>query len=146
VAFAFLYAAPWRVFPMLEALVAFDATFASNKTYLSWHRLIDVAAKAWLVAVLIPPAAAFMASGLGGAITRAGRNSLPLFVSGTYLSMVGSVILHEAEGHALAHIGVTFGGVIILLTMAWFLERKSSPGVSAKGGVRPTLQPVIAGR
>jgi hypothetical protein len=146
VVFAFLHAAPWRVFPMLQDWVAFDITFASDKTYLSWHRLVDLAAKAWLVAVLIPPAAAFMASGLGGAITRAGRNSLPLFVGGTYLSLVGSIILHEAEGHALAHIGVTFGGVIVLLVMAWLLELRSAPRSATGNTAGLTLQPVIAGR
>jgi hypothetical protein len=125
VVFAFLHAAPWRVFPALEAVVVLELTLAPDKTHLSWHRIADIAAKAWLVAALVAPAAAFMARGLGGAITRAGRNSLPVFVAGTFLSMLGSIALYEFGGHALAHIGVTAAGVIGLLGLAWLLERRA---------------------
>jgi hypothetical protein len=140
VAFAFLNAAPWRVFPALQPITAFDFVVTADKTYLSWPRLADMLAKAWLVAVLIPPAAAFMANGVGGAISRAGRNSLPLFLAGTGLSIVGSILLYEAGGHALAHIGVTFGGVALLLMLAWMIERKAPAprpglvGATATGG------------
>jgi hypothetical protein len=126
VVFAFLHAAPWRVFPALNGWVAFDLALHADKAALSWHRLADISAKAWLVAVLIPPSARFMSAGIGAAITRAGRNSLPLFVAGTYLSMLGSIALYETEGHALAHIGVTFGGVATLLVLAWILERRAA--------------------
>jgi hypothetical protein len=124
VGFAFLHEAPWRVFPALEPFAAFGFVLTTDKAYLSWHRLLDILAKVWLVAVLIPPTASFMRSGLGGAISRAGRNSLPIFIAGTFLSMLGSVILFESAGHALAHIGVTFGGVASLLALAWAIERR----------------------
>jgi hypothetical protein len=127
VVFAFLHAAPWRVFPALNGLVAFEAAIHPDKRFLSWHRLADIAAKAWLFAVFVPPAAQFMARGVGAAITRAGRNSLPLFVAGVYLSMFGSIALFEAEGHPLAHIGVTFGGVAALLALAALIERRKAP-------------------
>jgi hypothetical protein len=125
VIFAFLIAAPWRVFPALEPFAALTVELAPNKMYMSWHRLCDIAAKAWLVAVLIPPTAAFMTRGLGGVISRAGRQSLPLFIGGTLLSIIGSVIVFETEGHAVAQIAVTFGGVTLLLWAAHILEART---------------------
>ncbi|MGL4242630.1 MAG: OpgC family protein [Beijerinckiaceae bacterium] len=133
VVFAFLHAAPWRIFPVLEPIVALELRLTADKTFLSWHRWLDLAAKAWLVAVLIPPTAAFMRTGMGGAISRAGRNSLPVFVAGTMLSMIGSIALYESGGHALAHIGVTFGGVATLLALAAFLERGGIVAKTAQG-------------
>jgi hypothetical protein len=122
VVFAFLYAAPWRVFPALEPFIAFDLTVEAEKSLLTWHRLLDLLAKAWLVAVLVPRGASFMMAGVGGAISRAGRNSLPVFVAGTFLALLGSVVLFEGEGAAFWHIAVTAGGVSSLLVLAWWLE------------------------
>jgi hypothetical protein len=140
VIFAFLYAAPWRVFPVLQAYIAFEIMLEPDKMNLSWHRVIDIAAKAWLLAVLVAPEARMMTSGVGGAITRAGRNSLPLFVVGAYLSMVGSILLFEADGHAMAHIGVTFGGVALLLLLAFWLERRSPTGVTVTAARSTSVQ------
>jgi hypothetical protein len=137
VVFAFLHAAPWRIFPALNGWVAFELALHADKAALSWHRLADIAAKAWLVAVLIPPGARFMSAGIGAAITRAGRNSLPVFVAGTYLSMFGSIALFEAGGHALAHIGVTFGGVAALLVFAWALERRTVAAAPVSAALSP---------
>jgi hypothetical protein len=141
VAFAFLHAAPWRVFPALNSLVAFELSFQVDKQNLSWHRLADVLAKAWLLAALTAPASRFMTTGVGGAITRAGRNSLPLFIAGAYLSMVGSILLFEAGGHALAHIGVTFGGVAALLVLAYVLERHGKAVAAVTVAPSPAVQP-----
>jgi hypothetical protein len=140
VVFAFLYAAPWRIFPLLEAYIALEIALETNKMNLSWHRVADIAAKAWLLAVLIAPDSRMMTTGVGGAITRAGRNSLPLFVVGAYLSMVGSIILFEASGHALAHIGVTFGGVALLLTLAFWLERRSPASTRISAAPSPSAR------
>jgi hypothetical protein len=122
VVFTFLHAAPWRVFPALESYAALSFALETNKAFLSWHRLVDLFAKAWLVAVLVPAGARFMADGLGGAISRAGRNSLPIFVTGTFLSLLGSVILYEGEGSAFWQVAVTAGGVIIMLVTAALIE------------------------
>ena len=122
VVFAFLHAAPWRVFPALETFVALSIALEPDKAFLSWHRLLDLLAKAWLIAVFLPRDAAFMKRGVGEAISRAGRNSLPVFVIGTFLSLVGSVILFETAGATLWQIAVTAGGVILLLAAAAALE------------------------
>jgi hypothetical protein len=122
VVFAFLHAAPWRVFPALEPFVAFNLAVEPEKSLLSWHRLLDLLAKAWLAAVLVPRGASFMVTGVGGAISRAGRHSLPVFVTGTFLALLGSVVLFEGEGTAFWQIAVTAGGVLGLLVMAWRLE------------------------
>jgi hypothetical protein len=122
VVFAFLYAAPWRVFPALESYVALPITLETNKAFLSWHRIVDLLAKVWLVAIITPQSASFLSQGMGAAISGAGRHSLPVFVAGTFLAFGGSILLFETEGHALAHIGITFGGVFALLVLAWKLE------------------------
>jgi hypothetical protein len=122
VVFAFLYAAPWRVIPTLEPFVAFSFAIDTDKALLSWHRLIDLLAKVWLVAVIIPRDANFMMRGIGSAISRAGRNSLPVFVVGTFLALFGSVVLYEGEGAGFWHITVTAVGVMALLAQAWAIE------------------------
>jgi hypothetical protein len=122
VAFTFLHAAPWRVFPALESYAALSIMLETDKAFLSWHRLLDLLAKVWLVAVLVPAGASFMANGLGGAISRAGRNSLPIFVAGTFLSLLGSVVLYEGDGTAFWQVAVTAGGVILLLLTATLIE------------------------
>jgi hypothetical protein len=122
VVFAFLYAAPWRVIPALEPFVAFSFSLDSDKALLSWHRLFDLLAKVWLVAVMIPRDARFMMNGIGSAISRAGRNSLPVFIAGTFLALFGSVVLYEGEGAGFWHIAVTAVGIMALLTQAWAIE------------------------
>ncbi len=122
VVFAFLYAAPWRVIPALEPFLVFSFDIDSNKALLSWHRLFDLLAKVWLIAVIVPRDAAFMMSGIGSAISRAGRHSLPVFIAGTFLALLGSVVLYEGEGEAFWHIGVTAVGIMALLALAWAIE------------------------
>ncbi|MFM9974103.1 MAG: OpgC family protein [Beijerinckiaceae bacterium] len=136
VAFAFLHAAPWRIFPPLEHLVVIPFAIESNKAFLSLNRLIDFLAKAWLVAVFIPSHAAFLVQGAGAAISRMGRHSLPVFTAGIFLSLAASVIIFEANEAPLAQIGTTFAGIAVMAGLAWFLERRK--GFSAI--VQPSIQ------
>jgi hypothetical protein len=126
VVFAFLHAEPWRIFPLLEPYSAISLQIESDKAFLSWHRLVDLLAKVWLAAILIPGDANFLSSGLGAAISRTGRHSLPVFISGTFLALLGSVILFEGEGTAVWQILVTAGGVIALLVHAWWIDAAAS--------------------
>ncbi len=126
VVFAFLYAEPWREFPALEPYGALGMAIEPNKAMLSWHRLIDLLAKVWLVAVMIPRDAPFLSHGLGAAISRAGRNSLPVFIAGTFLALLGSVVLFEGEGTPFWQIAVTSAGVTALLVQAWWIETNAS--------------------
>jgi hypothetical protein len=129
VVFAFLHAAPWRVFPALEPYVATSLVLEPNKAALSWHRLLDLLGKAWLVAVLVPRDASFMVNGLGGTISRAGRHSLAVFVAGTFLALIGSVVLYEGGGTTFWQVAVTGTGVLILLLLAAGLDNRSAlPG------------------
>jgi hypothetical protein len=134
VAFAFLHAAPWRIFPALEPFAVFPFVLEADKAFLSWHRLTDILAKAWLVAVLIPRNAAFMGRGVGAAVSLIGRHSLPAFTTGVFLSLAGSVILFEAEQAAYAQIGVTLSGVALLFGLAWLLERQKK-----QTGAKPAM-------
>jgi hypothetical protein len=124
VVFAFLHAAPWRVIPALESFAAFSFSFDTDKAALSWHRLVDLLAKVWLVAVMIPRDASFMMRGVGSAISRAGRHSLPVFIAGTFLALLGSVVLYEGEGAGFWHVAVTAAGIMALLVQAWAIENR----------------------
>jgi hypothetical protein len=123
VVFAFLVAAPWKnfaPFASVESLIALAVE--PNKAFLSWHRLLDLIAKAWLVAVLMPRAAGFMRFGIGGALSRMGRNSLPVFVLGILLSLAGSVALHELGADLSSQIAMTVFGFLLMAGLAWRLE------------------------
>ena len=136
VIFAFLHAAPWRVYPGFEALGFLPFTVEPDKAFLSWHRLLDMLAKAWLVAILLPRKAVFMTTGLGAAISRVGHHSLPSFAAGIFLSLLGSVLVHEWHGATMAQISVTTGGIIALLGLALWFERDK------KSLAHRSLQPV----
>jgi hypothetical protein len=107
--------------------------------------LLDVLAKVWLAAVIVPMSAAVFRHGLGGAISRIGRHSLPVFIVGTFLSVFGSVIVHEADHHVLADIAVTSGGIAILLFTGWLLENGRNKA-SAPVRVSAANQPSTTGR
>ena len=139
VVMAFLQAAPWQASALFRDWTAVALPIEPNKTLLSWHRLLDILAKAWLVAVLVPRGAEFMTTALGGAISRAGRRSLPVFVAGTFLSVVGSVILHETGGAIGWQVVVNLGGIALLLAYAWLLDGKADK-------TRKPAAPQIAGR
>lgn len=134
VGFAFLQAAPWAFGE--ASTLAFEVTFESNKSMLSWHRLLDILAKAWLVAVLVPRQAAFMTSGIGGAVSRAGRHSLPVFVFGTFLSLAASVLLHETGGGAPWQVLVNAGGIAALLGLAFAIDARGRSGWTAAPALR----------
>jgi hypothetical protein len=136
VVFAFLHAAPWRVFPALEPYVATSLSLEPNKAALSWHRLADLLAKAWLAAVLVPRDASFMVHGLGGTISRAGRHSLVIFVAGTFLALIGSIVLYEGGGTAFWQVAVTGTGVMALLLLAAGLDhRLAFPRLGTQRGI-----------
>ncbi len=118
VTFAFLHASPWRADSLLQGWVAFEP----SKTWLSWHRLLDILAKVWLVAVIVPRGAVFLGAGPGAAISRAGRHSLVVFVVGAFLSLAASVLLHEMGGGIEWQVIVNVGGVAVLLGLALLLD------------------------
>ncbi|MGL4637896.1 MAG: OpgC family protein [Beijerinckiaceae bacterium] len=122
VVLAFLHAAPWRIVMAFEHYSVLALDFTPDKALLTWHRLLDILAKAWLVAVIVPVAAVCFTQGIGGAISRLGRHSLPIFIAGTFLSIFGSVIVHEADHHILADVLVTAGGIGLLMALGWVLE------------------------
>jgi hypothetical protein len=127
VTFALLHDSPWRSDSVLQGIVAVEP----NKTWLSWHRLLDILAKVWLVAVLVPRGAAFLGTGLGGAVSRAGRHSLAIFVAGAFLSLFASVLMHETGGGLPWQVIVNAGGVAALLGLAYLLDGRKRRDKSA---------------
>jgi hypothetical protein len=145
VVFAFLHAAPWKAAPGLDSYAALGLTLEADKSLLSWHRLLDILAKAWLVAVLVPRQAAFMSNAIGEAISRAGRHSLPVFAAGVMLSLAGSVVLHESGGAIEWHVMVSVAGVGLLLALAALLDlRQGVPLRKAAPSGRLTTEGVSA--
>ncbi len=123
VLFAFLHVSPSRAALFPQEWVALEP----SKTWLSWHRLLDILAKIWLVAVLVPRGAAFLGTGLGGAISRVGRHSLPVFVVGAFLSLAASVLLYEMGGSVEWQVAVNVGGMAALLGLALLLDGRKKP-------------------
>jgi hypothetical protein len=122
VIFAFVYAAPWTAVPGLELFWVDYFNIESSKTSLSWHRLLDILAKIWLVSVCVPRACAFMQSGLGGAISRAGRHSLPVFVTGIFLSLLASIAIYETGGGLVWQLAINSISITLMFGLAWWLE------------------------
>ncbi len=120
VTFALLHASPWSAEPLLQGWVHVEP----SKTWLSWHRLLDILAKVWLVAVLVPRGASFLGAGPGAVISRAGRHSLPVFVVGAFLSLTASVLLHEMGGDIEWQMIINVGGVAALLGLAALLDSR----------------------
>ncbi|MGL5116557.1 MAG: OpgC family protein [Beijerinckiaceae bacterium] len=123
VVFALLVAAPWQnfgPFAGFESLLA--VSVSPDKMFLSWHRLLDLLAKAWLVAVLMPRAAGFMQTGVGGILSRMGRHSLPVFSLGIFASLAGSVALYELGGDLGSQIVLTLAGFLLMAGLAWRLD------------------------
>ncbi len=121
--FALIHAAPWTMLPGLEG--AWFAPFAPdvNKTSLSWHRLLDILAKVWVVAVLVPRQGAFFQAGIGKAVSLAGRQSLPVFVLGIYLSLLASIMIFEAKGDIGTQFAINAAGITLMLGLGWVLDR-----------------------
>jgi hypothetical protein len=121
VGFAFIHAAPWTVLPGFEDCWFAHLVLEASKTDLSWHRLADVLAKAWLVAVLVPRTGLFFQRGLGGAISCAGRHSLPVFVFGILLSLLASIVIYETSGDLAVQMTVNLLGMAMMLGLAsWY--------------------------
>lgn len=125
--FSFLSVAPWRAIPAFANVLLIDPADLplADKTNLSPIRLFDTLAKAWLIAVLIPRSAAWLEARPARWLSVTGRQSLPVFVLGTMLSTVGTIILRET-GFALAvQATVLLGGFAALILFAMLLEWQS---------------------
>jgi len=125
VVFALLVAAPWTRLPGLgEArLLPTDFRPAISKQNLSLWRFANIAALAYLAAVLIPPRASWLTCRWTSWIVNCGRHSLPIFCLGIVLSMTAFVVVVETGAGLATQILVNVVGLAILGTTAWTLTK-----------------------
>jgi hypothetical protein len=130
VLFSLLSVAPWRQIPALANLSLIDPADlpVADKTNLTVLRLVDGLAKAWLLAVLIPRAAAWLHALPARMLAVMGRQSLPVFVLGLVLSTVCGVILRETGFVLAVQIAVLVGGSAILIGFAALLDWQARMG------------------
>ena len=92
-----------------------------NKTYLSASRLLHVLSAAYLIAA-IPAISNLARTDERHPLAILGRHSLPVFVTGTLLSMIGQVVkVVYPDSFALDTVLIT-GGLLIQFAVAYYLN------------------------
>ncbi len=114
-----------------------------NKTYLSAPRLLHVLSAAYLIAV-IPAISNLARTDERHPLAILGKHSLPVFVTGTLLSMVGQVVkVVYPETLAMDTVLIT-GGLLLQFAVAYYLEWLPTIGWGGKKvqAVRARPEPV----
>lgn len=152
-----LVSAPWRQLPGLENVILVNPASLATITKTDLHplRLIDVLAKVWLVALVIPASARWLTSAPARSVSAMGRHSLEVFALSIVLSVAGGIIA-TLHGFAPLAIGlVNAGGIIAMAGLGWLLEwrrvataafaaRPVAGPAPASGGVPAQLVPPLA--
>jgi hypothetical protein len=102
-----------------------------GKEQLAPLRLLHALACAWLVAALIPQGVAWARGWAGRALGTIGRQSLPVFSLGLFLSWLGSLALAQTpSAQPWLEPLMLAGGVIVLWAFARWQERHSAPAAN----------------
>ncbi len=122
--FSLVSVAPWRQIPDLANLRLIDPADlpVADKTNISPLRLLDGLAKVWLIAVLIPRDAMWLAAWPLRMMAVAGRQSLPVFVMGLVLSTVAGVIVRETGFDLWIQAAVAMFGMGLMIGFAVLLD------------------------
>ena len=107
-----------------------------NKTYLSLPRLLHVLAMAYLI-VSIPALANSARVAPSHPLAVLGRHALPVFVTGTLLSMAAQVVLFVYERSLLLDTSLLAGGIAAQFALAYWLSWLPQIGWSGKKPARP---------
>jgi hypothetical protein len=140
VAVAVVVAAPWTKFPGLAetSVLPSDLRISISKQNLSLWRVLHIAALAYVVAVLVPRGASWLAHPAARWLVDCGRHSLPVFSLGTMLSMTAFVVTVEAGRSLAMQIFVNVGGLVTLGLAGWTLAQirraKTAPFASDAAG------------
>jgi hypothetical protein len=131
---SFLATGPWRQIPQLANFVLLPDAWLpiADKTNLSPIRLVDALAKAWLIGALFTTS---LPGPIGRALAVGGRHSLPVFVLGLVLSVIGAVIIKETGFDLLIQVAVIGGGIALMLVFALLLDWQR------QGQARPRFDP-----
>jgi hypothetical protein len=124
-------------------LVSTDTIPLMSKHNLSLWRLTHVVALAYLVAVLVPREARWLASRPARIVVDCGRNSLDIFCLGTLLSFAGFVVMLEFGRGWETQIAVNLVGLSMLGWTGWWLtQRKLRKRLSGGVVVTPATSAV----
>ncbi|MCX7308815.1 MAG: OpgC domain-containing protein [Afipia sp.] len=127
IAFALVVVMTWRI-PVLDAMVPkwfIKAIYPIDKTNLDMLRFTHFLAVALLVARFFPRRSDILSSKWLHPIVLCGQHSLPLFCFGVFLSFGSHWILVQYSNGLLAQFAVSFGGIAVMIALAWLLERSA---------------------
>jgi hypothetical protein len=102
-----------------------------NKTYLSAPRLLHVLSAAYLIAV-IPAVSNLARTDERHPLAIFGKHSLPIFVTGTLLAMVGQVVKEIQPASFALDTALISGGLLLQFALAYYLEWLPSIGWGGK--------------
>jgi hypothetical protein len=114
----------------------------SNKTELSWLRLINILALAVLVVRFVGPRDSWLQHRAAYPFILCGRHSLHVFCLGILLAIIARMVLNEFYGGIAAQAAVTAAGIGIMICVAWLMDwvranvtiARSSQHLAAGGG------------
>ena len=125
IAFALVVVMTWRI-PVLDAMVPkwfIKAIYPIDKTNLDMLRFTHFLAVALLVARFFPRRSEILSSKWLHPVVLCGQHSLPLFCFGVFLSFGSHWVLVQYSNGLLAQFAVSFGGIAIMVALAWLLKR-----------------------
>jgi hypothetical protein len=123
--FAFVIVMTWHS-AFLESLIPkwmIKAIYPIDKTDLDMLRFTHFLALALMVARYFPHKAEILGSKWLRPLIMCGRHSLPIFCFGVFLSFGAHWILVQYTHAVWAQLGVSFGGMAIMVALAWLLDR-----------------------
>lgn len=127
IVFALVVVMTWRI-PVLDVMVPkwfIKAIYPIDKTNLDMLRFTHFLAVALLVARFFPRRPDILSSKWLHPIVLCGQHSLPLFCFGVFLSFGSHWILVQYSNGLLAQFAVSFGGIAVMIALAWLLERSA---------------------
>ena len=140
IVFALVVVMTWRI-PVLDAMVPkwfIKAIYPIDKTNLDMLRFTHFLAVALLVARFFPRKSEILSSKWLRPVVLCGQHSLPLFCFGVFLSFGSHWILVQYSNGLLAQFAVSFGGIAIMIALAWVLERtKEVPNLFVDASTAP---------
>jgi len=125
IAFAFLIVMTWHV-PFLDAMVPkwmIKLIYPIDKTDLDMLRFTHFLALALVVSRYFPRKAEILSSKWLRPLVLSGQHSLPLFCFGVFLSFGAHWILVQYSRTLANQLLVSFGGILIMVAIAWLLDR-----------------------
>jgi hypothetical protein len=117
-----------------------------SKTWVHPLRLAALLALAYLIAVLVSPRTAWLASPWALRVQALGKASLPAFALGTVLSFLGAAALTEFGAGLAVVVAINATGFALLLALPVLLQDIAKPVQNKQAQITPALSPAPAQR